>query len=210
MGYTERKQIIEKIERIRGSKVITYVVTTRPFLNTGMEIRDLREFYKHLEQFRDKKTKQIDLLIYSPGGETIVGWALVNLIREFSEKFAVLVPYNAFSCATVVSIGADEIIMGKMGSLGPIDPQVINPFNPEKQNQPIPISVEDIGGFISLLRDKFEMRDEKLLAKLSERLATDIRPLALGYAYRQYIKARDDARKLLELHMDANTREAQN
>jgi hypothetical protein len=89
-----------------------------------------------------------------------------------------------------------------MGSLGPIDPQVINPFNPDKQNQPIPISVEDIGGFISLLRDKFEMRDEKLLAKLSERLATDIRPLALGYAYRQYIKAREDARKLLELHMD--------
>jgi hypothetical protein len=92
--------------------------------------------------------------------------------------------------------------MGKIGSLGPIDPQVINQFNPEKQNQLIPISVEDIGGFISLLRDKFEMRDEKLLAKLSERLATDIRPLALGNAYRQYIKAREDARKLLELHMD--------
>jgi hypothetical protein len=202
MGYAERKQIIEKIERLRGSKIITYAVTTRPFLNTGMEARDLREFYKHLEQFRDEKTEIIDLFIYSPGGETIVGWALVNLIREFSKKFGILVPYNAFSCATVVSIGADEIIMGKMGSLGPIDPQVINPFNPEKQNQPIPISVEDIGGFISLLRDKFEMRDEKLLAKLSERLATDIRPLALGYAYRQYIKAREDARKLLELHMD--------
>jgi hypothetical protein len=202
MGYAERKQIIEKIERLRGSKVITYVITTRQFLNVGMEIRDLREFYRHLERFRDIKAEKIDLIIYSPGGETTVGWALVNLIREFSKKFGVIVPYNAFSCATVVSIGADEIIMGKMGSLGPIDPQVINPFNPEKQNQPIPISVEDIGGFISLLRDKFEMRDEKLLAKLSERLATDIRPLALGYAYRQYIKAREDARKLLELHMD--------
>ena len=203
MGYTDRKAIIDKIEELRGSKVITYFITTRPFLNTGMEIRDLREFYKHLERYKDEKAEKIDLIIYSPGGETIVGWALVNLIREFSKKFGVLIPFNAFSCATVVSIGSDEIVMGRMGSLGPIDPQVINPFNPEKNNQPIPISVEDIGGFISLLRDKFEMRDEDLLAKLSERLATDIRPLALGYAYRQYIKAREDARKLLELHMDA-------
>ncbi|MCX6685048.1 MAG: hypothetical protein NTV10_00100 [Methanoregula sp.] len=204
MGYSERKVIIEKIEKIRKSKVITYFITTRPFLNTGMDTRDLREFYKHLAQFRDKKAEKIDLIIYSPGGDTVVGWALVNLIREFSEKFGVIVPYYAFSCATVVAIGADEIVMGRMASLGPIDPQVINPFNPEnKQNQLIPISVEDIGGFISLLRDKFEMRNEELLAKLSERLATDVRPLALGNAYRLYIKAREDARKLLELHMDA-------
>lgn len=92
--------------------------------------------------------------------------------------------------------------MGKMGTLGPIDPQVANDFNPEKQGVPIPISVEDIGGFISLLKDKFDMKNEGYLAKLAERMATDIRPLALGNAYRQYIKAREDARKLLELHMD--------
>jgi len=204
MSYSERKEIIKKIENLRKSKVITYFITTRPFLNTAMDTRDLREFYNQLEQFKNAKAEKIDLIIYSPGGDTVVGWALVNLIREFSNKFEVIIPYYAFSCATTVAIGSDEIIMGRMASLGPIDPQVINPFNPEnKQNQFIPISVEDIGGFISLLRDKFEMRDEELLAKLAERLATDIRPLALGNAYRLYIKAREDARKLLELHMDA-------
>ena len=133
MGYNERKQIIEKIERLRGSKVITYFITTRPFLNTGMESRDLREFYKHLEQFKDEKAEKIDLIVYSPGGETVVGWALVNLIREFSKQFGVIVPYYAFSCATTVAIGSDEIVMGRMASLGPIDPQVINPFNPENK-----------------------------------------------------------------------------
>ncbi len=123
-------------------------------------------------------------------------------MAQFTDKFGILVPHNAFSCATCVALGANEIVMSKTGTLGPIDPQVANEFNPEKQGVPIPISVEDIGGFISLLKDKFEMKNETHLAKLSERLATDIRPLALGNAYRLYIKAREDARKLLELHMD--------
>lgn len=202
MSYGERKEIIKKIEKLRNSKVITYVITTRPNIRTMMETKDLREIYDHLNDDSKSKYDSIDLFIYSLGGETVVGWALVNLIREFTDKFGILVPHNAFSCATCVALGANEIVMSKTGTLGPIDPQVANEFNPEKQGIPIPISVEDIGGFISLLKDKFEMKNEAHLAKLSERLATDIRPLALGNAYRLYIKARDDARKLLELHMN--------
>lgn len=203
MGYAERKNIIDRIEKLRNSKLITYVVTTRPKIRTMMEAKDLREFYDHLDNDLNKKYDKVDLFIYSFGGETVLGWALVNLIREFTDNFCTLVPYNAFSCATSVALGANEVVMCKTGTLGPIDPQVSNEFNPEKQGLPIPISVEDIAGFTSLLKDKFEMKNEAYLAKLAERLATDIRPLALGNAYRQYIKAREDARKLLELHMDS-------
>lgn len=202
MTYVERKNLIERIERLRDSKVITYVVTTRSKIRTMMEAKDLREIYDHLDNGSQKKFSKIDLFIYSMGGETVVGWALVNLIREFTDNFSVLVPSSAFSCATSVALGANEVVMGKMGTLGPIDPQVTNDFNPEKQGVPIPISVEDIGGFISLLKDKFDMKNEGYLAKLADRMATDVRPLALGNAYRQYVKAREDARKLLELHMD--------
>ncbi|WAI02545.1 SDH family Clp fold serine proteinase [Methanogenium organophilum] len=202
MVFEQRKEIIQKIENLRNSKVITYVVTSRPNINTMMDRKDLREFYRHLEAFSDNDVEKIDLFIYSHGGDSVVGWALVNLIREYSNKFAVLVPYSAFSCATSVAVGADEIVMSKLGTLGPIDPKVSNEFNPERNGAQIPISVEDIGGYISLLKDKFDMRDEELLSKLAEILSKDVRPLALGNAYRQYIKAREDARKLLELHMD--------
>lgn len=202
MGEDERKEFIRKIEALRNSRVITYITTTRPNINTQMEARDLREIYRRLESDNFDESENIDLFIYSLGGESVFSWAFVNLIREFAPNFNVLIPYNAFSCATSVALGANEIIMCKTGVLGPVDPQVTNPFNPEKNGVLIPISVEDIAGFISLLKDKFELTDQNLLAKLSEILATDIRPLALGNAYRQYIKARDDARKLLELHLD--------
>lgn len=203
MGFNERQKIISQIEKLRGSKVITYIISTKPNIKTQIESRDLREIIKRIDEDGFDNCEKIDLFLYSNGGQTQVSWALVNLLREISSNFNVLIPYNAFSCATSITLGANEIVMCKTGILGPVDPQVSNDFNPEKGGVQIPISVEDIAGFISLLKDKFELRNENLLAKLSEILSTDIRPLALGNAYRHYLKARDDSRKLLELHMDA-------
>ena len=124
------------------------------------------------------------------------------MIRSFATKFSILVPYNAFSCATSIALGADEIIMCKMGTLGPIDPTVSNEFNPVVNNRLVGISVEDMGGYLSLLKEKFGITDTDNLTKAFEMLAQDIRPLALGNAYRHYIKCRDDARKLLSLHLN--------
>lgn len=197
MAYTERKEIIRKIEKLRDSKVVTYVISTRQNINTMIEPSDIRVLFDHLQ-----KNKKIDLFIYSNGGVSSVAWPLINLIREYTKDFSVLVPYNAFSCATSISIGADQIVMGKVGTLGPIDPKVFNEFNPIINNQPVGISVEDIAGFFGLIRDKFGIKKQQLLSKHFEQLSSDVRPLALGNAYRHYIKARDDAKKILSLHMD--------
>lgn len=196
MGYIQRKEIIEKIERIRGSKVVTYVISTRPSIRTMIEHQDVRIIFNHL-----KKTSKLDLIIYSNGGVSTVAWPLVSLIKEFTNNFSVLVPFNAFSCATSIALGADEIIMGKMGTLGPIDPTVANQFNPIINNQLVGISVEDVAGFLDLIKEKFKIKRTKFVSKHFEQLAADIKPLALGNAYRHYIKAREDARKILELHM---------
>jgi hypothetical protein len=206
MGYDERKGIIEKIEKLRESKVITYVITTRtgiPILsNVMMEETDLREIYRHFEK-DSAQYEKLDLFIYSLGGDASIAWPLVNLIREYYVKFSVMIPYYAFSCATSVAIGANEIIMCKTGILGPIDPKVGNDFNPTNDDGGmLPISVEDINGFNLLIKDKFGIKDEACLTELHKIFASKVHPLALGNAYRHYLKARDDATKLLELHMD--------
>lgn len=197
MPHAQRLEIIKKIEALRGSKVITYTVSTRDNINTMIDLRDIRIILDHL-----KKSEKIDLFIYSNGGVSSVAWPLVNLIRGYAKEFSVLVPYNAFSCATSISLGADSIIMGKMGILGPVDPTVSNDFNPRINNQVIGISVEDVAGFLDLIKEKFRIKSQKYISKHFEQLTGDIRPLALGNAYRHYIKARDDAEKMLKLHMD--------
>jgi hypothetical protein len=201
MSYKERRKIIEKIEEIRKTKVITYIVSTRSNIDTDIDAEDLRFFYDHLSDERFSG-KNIDLFIYSYGGDAAMAWALPNLIRSIGKRFSVLIASYAFSCATSIALGADEIVMTKMGFLGPTDSTVDSDFNPIIRNETVSISVEDIGGYLSLIREKFGITDTENLTRAFEKLARTVKPLALGYAYREYRECRDDIRKLLALHMD--------
>jgi len=49
------------------------------------------------------------------------------LIREFCEEFSVIVPFSAKSAASMIALGSDEIVMGPISELGPIDPLVKHP-----------------------------------------------------------------------------------
>jgi len=202
VGRDERQTLISEIEKIRGSKVITYITSTRPPLRIAIDVPDIREIYDHL--LKIGHSDKIDLFIYSLGSAGNVPWALSNTVREFTDNFSVLVPSLAFSAATAIALGADSIIMGKKGTLGPVDPSVANAFNPVRGGQVRQISTEDIGGYISLLREKADLKNERNFAVALSNLCTTVEPLALGNAYRHYLKSRDDARKLLELHMDPN------
>ena len=71
-----------------------------------------------------KKEKQnILLIIHSNGGRIEPAYLISKCCKEYSEKFVVSVPRKAKSAATLISLGADEIHMGIMSELGPIDPQ---------------------------------------------------------------------------------------
>ncbi len=201
-----RLKLIQAIETAREKKLVAIVTTTRPNILTQLEPTDVRVLRDHIAGAG--KGGSIDIFLLTLGGVSTVPWAMASLIREYDREFAVLIPYAAFSAGTSLALGANEIVMGTLGTLSPVDPSVWNEFNPEIQGRPIPISVEDIGGYVALLRDKFELKDERNLAALLDRLPADVRPLALGNAYRHYVKSRDDTRKLLELHMDSKRDES--
>ena len=68
--------------------------------------------------------KTLNLLLHSPGGEGTVVEKFVSLCRAQCKRFRVLVPNEAKSAATLIALGADEIVMGPPAELGPIDAQV--------------------------------------------------------------------------------------
>lgn len=149
--------------------------------------------------------ERIDLFIFSQGGDTIVPWRLVNLIREYCDKFSVLVPYKAHSAATLVAFGADEIVMGPMGEFSPIDPSIGTPFNPPHADNPLEpkqeISVEDVNGFINLARDRIGITEQEYLVRVFEGLGHHLHPLAIGAIYRSHALIRLVAAKLLGFHL---------
>jgi hypothetical protein len=70
------------------------------------------------------RTKGLDLLLHTPGGETAATESLVGYLRAmFDHNIRAIVPELAMSAGTMIACACREIIMGKHSSLGPIDPQ---------------------------------------------------------------------------------------
>ena len=150
MPRPDRVPIIEAIQEIREDRLtISYVTSTR--MGHEIQIADdaVSLIFEHLEANRDCAEKGVDLFIHSNGGSGTVPWRIVNLVRQYTKSFAVLVPHRAFSAATLIALGADEIVMHKMGCLGPIDPSVCTSsarmghfgFQVKRQSEPMLIGL---------------------------------------------------------------------
>jgi hypothetical protein len=198
----QRIALIQALERARGgTTVLAYVTSTRPALEAPMAMDAIPIVYPHLRALKTRPADtRIDLFIHSNGGDGIVPWRLVTLIREFCSEFNVLVPHRAFSAATLTALGADHVIMHPMGMLGPTDPTVTNPFNPPHPQNPaqlLGISVEDVASYISLVKDDVGIRHEDELVQAFSLLANKIHPLALGNVKRATSQSRMMGGKLL-------------
>lgn len=73
------------------------------------------------------RTKGLDLILHTPGGEIAATESLVDYLRSmFGPNIRAIVPQIAMSAGTMIALSCKEIIMGKHSSLGPIDPQIGN------------------------------------------------------------------------------------
>jgi Serine dehydrogenase proteinase len=203
MAYAERLKLIEAIERLRNSKVLCYLTAIRQNSVAQMADDAVREIFDHLLLLPSRPIPQLDIFLCSNGGSGTVPWRLVSLFREFANRLAVLIPYKAYSAATMLALGADEIIMGPFGEMGPIDPTVTNEYNPvdPATQQKIGISVEDVKAYVGFIKETVGIRHEDELVKAIEILASKVHPLALGNVERFISQSRLIARKILLTHM---------
>jgi len=190
-----RRDIIKSIQQKRESKVIVYFTGDRTPVSARISEDAVRPLYEHL--LAVGKSSRIDLFLYSRGGDVSVPWRIVSMIREFCEEFSILVPYKAHSAATLLSLGADAIVMGKKAELGPIDPTLMKMGTGETAGTPQEISVEDVNSYISFIRERANINDQSALAQVISLLANNLSPLTLGSVNRQNSHIRLVARKLL-------------
>lgn len=211
MTADERRDELKGIEQLRGSRIIAYLTGDRGGAETRIGMDVFPYFYEVLNSIG--KVKQIDLLLYSTGGLTMAAWGLTNLIREYCSRFCVLVPFKAHSTATLLALGSDEIVMGPMGQLSPVDPTITSPFNPMQQNpaqpgqfQVLPISVEDVTSYLNLAREEAKIEPGPGMVEVFRKLSDTVQPMALGNVYRAKEQIKLLATRLLGLHMDPTSK----
>lgn len=201
-----RKKLIEDLQEARGGTIVlTYITSTRPGWEMQISMDTIERFYAHLKAIQTpKQDTKIDLFVSSNGGDPVVPWRLVTLIREYCSELNVLIPYRAFSAATLIALGADHIYMHPAAMLGPTDPKVANEFNPPdplNTTNKIGINVEDVTSYIALARKDFGVKNNEEILKLIAG-ENKIHPLSLGHVKRFQALAKMMAKKLLSLHMD--------
>lgn len=200
MSRLQRIDIMQKIGRKRGSAVLSYITGDRENVSTRIAPDVVRVIYRHLEM--TGRRPAIDLFLYTRGGDVLTPWRLVNLIREYTEHFSVLIPFRSYSAGTLLCLGADEIVMGKMGELGPIDPSVVNAFNPQDPSNPsarLPVNIEDVYSYMALIAQNSCISKDDTEARAFLMLAEKIHPLALGNVHRNWMLIRSLAKKMLGL-----------
>jgi len=119
----ERKKHLKGISRIRGDRDILVYASDLTKGNAAISI-DYSDLLPFQDQLANLKGKSIDIILETPGGFAEVVEDIVKLVRNKYEKVGIIVPGYAKSAGTIFAMAGDEILMGSMSALGPIDAQI--------------------------------------------------------------------------------------
>lgn len=175
------KQILKKHEIAEKYNILIL------FDNTTLVKSDSDRIYQAIKNLSETP-KPLLLVLLSNGGEPGSAYLIGKLCRESSNgKFIAAVPRHAKSAATLLACAADEIHMGSLSELGPIDPQI--------NRMPalgLKHSIEHIADLVSKKPDSAQM--------FARYLYLAVEPIQIGYYERAAKSAEQYAEKLLESH----------
>jgi ClpP class serine protease len=199
-GAQRRKRIelLEKLESHgnKGKKVGYLAFFCSERVGVGIDSGDIPALGDALMSLGE--LDQLNLIIDGPGGDGTVAEKIIELCRSYCKEFRVIVPNRAKSAATVIALGADEIVMGYCSELGPIDAQIL-------------VMVSGFPYFISAqsfidARDSLEKRFKEAIDKKEDpkailtQIAT-LDPPFIDHCQKLMDFSREVARKYLEKHM---------
>lgn len=142
------------------------------------------------------------LLLATAGGTPTAARQLAVLLREHADRLSVVVPARAWSAGTLVCLAADELVLGPMAELGPIDAQV-GEAHGVAPDLPASIGSEDVRAFRAMARDWFGVEREEDCLQVLALVAQRIFPTSLAAFYRLDRLVRRIADELLTLRADA-------
>jgi uncharacterized protein (DUF779 family) len=67
---------------------------------------------------------KVDIFLISNGGSPVAAERIIKQLREKYKIIRFFITGNAYSAATIMCFSANEVVMHRQGTLGPIDPQI--------------------------------------------------------------------------------------
>ena len=121
-----RRKYLTQVSEVTGRNVIAYYSgwLQKPKAPDAI-INDSDKSGFMLAIHKMDKTKGLDLLLHTPGGDIAATESIVDYLHSiFNKDIRVIVPQISMSAGTMIALSSKEIVMGKHSNLGPIDPQM--------------------------------------------------------------------------------------
>ena len=117
----------------------------------------------------------LDVIVAGPGGVSEAAYLLARELRRRFAQLTAYVPFEAKSAATLLCLAADELVLGDLGELGPLDQQY-----EEKQTADYPLSTSRLlpGVALRQLQDGATACYDALVRRIVKE--SGLRPLEAG------------------------------
>lgn len=180
-----KKYILQIINKYKIKDKYNFIFL---FDDSTMLKSDADKIYNSVTDFNKKKP--VLMILYSSGGVPGSAYLIGKLCREYSNgTFNVAVPRKAKSAATLLCCAANEIHMGSLSELGPIDPQINSLPALGLKN-----SIEHISELVA--------QNPKSSDMFAKYLQLSIEPIQIGYYERVAESAMQYAENLLQTHSE--------
>lgn len=199
MSIKSRIALYQAIEKLRERPLIVYVTSPRMNAAGRMGGDVMPEMCDQISAL-PTGCKKVDLLIVSGGGDPMVAWRTISMLREKVEEISVLVPHTAYSAATLLTLGADDIIMHPFANLGPIDPQIdIKRKGKDGKIEDVHFGSEDMEGFLDFARKRVGLSDQANMLEAFKLFCAEAGSISIGIATRSSQLAMQLGTKLLQM-----------
>jgi len=120
-----RRKYLKELSDKTGRNIIIYYSGWLQKQNiNGLQVNDADKNGLMTVIHKLDRTKGLDLILHTPGGETAATESIVDYLHSmFGNDIRAIIPQIAMSAGTMIACSCKEIIMGLQSNLGPIDPQ---------------------------------------------------------------------------------------
>src|SRR5688572_23519389 len=169
--FKKTQEIIAEVNKKLGGIMVTYFNNPRGSVCHD----DVLALFELLENIGRQKT--IYLFIKSSGGNGQASLRLVNLLRQYCEEVVAVVPLECASAATMITLGANEILMGPMAYLTSVDTSLTHSLSPiDRDNDRVSVSLDELNRAVKLWQAQKSDTNENPYQQLFQH----VHPLVIG------------------------------
>lgn len=195
--FARTQAVIEQLTSMLGGPVITYWNNPRGSVCAN----DVIALNEVLERLGAHET--IYLFIKSDGGSGQVSLRMVNLLRQHCKNLVALVPLECASAATMITLGANQILMGPTAYLTAVDTSLNHALSPvDRDNDRVSVSLDELNRVIRLWRSEQAESTENPY----KNLFAYVHPLVIGAVDRAESLSIMLCRELLAYHIADETK----